>query len=327
MPTVLITGSSGFIGMHCAIRFIKAGWNVIGLDNMNDYYSVNLKKRRVCEIEKISSKFPNDFVLFEADLNSAVWKDLSAYHFDAVIHLAAQAGVRYSISNPRVYLESNILGFQSVIDFVVDQSIERFVYASSSSVYGKSSRQPFNEYESCNKPESYYAATKMSNELVAQAYFKTKNLDSIGLRFFTVYGPWGRPDMAPFLFADAAINGETINVFNHGNQSRDFTYIDDIVEGIFLSVENFDRIKGAEIFNIGFGSPTLLLDFIAQIEFSTGNTLSKIFVDAQAGDVDVTFADTTKFVSTFGYAPKVGLSKGVANFIEWHKSQYESPYN
>ena len=324
MPRVLITGVAGFIGMHTSIRFLKEGWDVHGLDNMNDYYSVDLKRARINEIMKALQDSNNSFHFFKEDLNSNVWDVLSAYEYDAVVHLAAQAGVRYSIENPRAYLESNVLGFQKVIEFVESKPIGRFVYASSSSVYGKSSVQPFSESEACNQPESYYAATKKSNELMAQSYFKTKGLNSIGLRFFTVYGPWGRPDMAPFLFAKAAYKGETIKVFNHGNQKRDFTYVGDIVEGIFLSVKNFDKVKGAEIFNIGYGSPTGLMDFIASIESATGRELNKTYVSAQLGDVEVTYANTQKLESTFGYSPRVGLAEGVLKFIEWFKDYYEN---
>lgn len=321
---VLITGAAGFIGMHTSIRFLSADWDVIGLDNMNDYYSVELKKRRVDEIIKVARHSKNDFLLIKEDLNSNVWKRLARYKFDAVVHLAAQAGVRYSIENPWAYIQSNVLGFQNIIDFVEGQSIDRFVYASSSSVYGKFSEQPFTEFESCNQPESYYAATKKSNELMAHSYFKTKGINSIGLRFFTVYGPWGRPDMAPYLFADAALKRIPIEVFNHGNQKRDFTYVSDVVEGVYLSVKKFNRVSGSEIFNIGYGSPTGLMDFITQIELASGRELQKSFVDAQLGDVEVTFANTTKFESIFGYSPKVGLEEGVRNFMQWFKIYNEN---
>lgn len=324
---VLITGVAGFIGMHTAIRFLKAGWEVIGLDNMNEYYSVDLKKDRITEINNVAMNSMKGFSFFKEDLNSNIWDELSEYNFDAVVHLAAQAGVRYSIENPRAYLESNVLGFQSVVEFVERHSISRFVYASSSSVYGKSSVQPFTETESCNLPESYYAATKKSNELMAQSYYKTKGVRSIGLRFFTVYGPWGRPDMAPYLFAKAAFKGEPIKVFNHGNQKRDFTYVGDIIEGIFLSVEDFHKVIGAEIFNIGYGAPTGLMDFISEIESATGRELEKSLVEAQLGDVVLTYADTKKLQSTFGYSPKVGLEEGVSNFIEWFKSYHENTYS
>lgn len=318
MPRVLITGAAGFIGMHTTIKFLSEGWEVFGLDNMNDYYSVDLKRKRIKEILHFSKQSKIYFRFFEEDLNSSVWSSFSDYRIDAVIHLAAQAGVRYSLENPGAYLQSNIHGFQKVIEFVEKHKIERFIYASSSSVYGKSSKQPFSELEACNKPESYYAATKISNELMAYSYFKTKGIHSVGLRFFTVYGPWGRPDMAPYIFAEAAFHERIIKVFNHGNQKRDFTYIDDIVEGIFLSVKRFDRIKGAEIFNIGYGSPTGLNEFINEIENATNRTLSKRYVDAQLGDVEVTFADTNKFQEYFEFKPKVELKKGVNKFIYWY---------
>lgn len=323
MPRLLITGSAGFIGMHTAIRFLNEGWDVIGLDNMNDYYSVGLKRSRVKEIRDVAKYELREFTLFESDLNSVIWDTLKKVKFDAVIHLAAQAGVRYSLEKPRAYLESNVLGFQSVIEFVKEQSIDCFVYASSSSVYGKSSKQPFCETEACNQPESYYAATKKSNELMAQSYYKTARVHSIGLRFFTVYGPWGRPDMAPFLFANAAFKDQTIKVFNHGRQKRDFTFIDDIVEGLYLSVENFHNVQGAEVFNLGFGSPVGLMEFITEIESATNKVLIKSFVDAQLGDVEITYADTKKFASTFNYSPKIGIAEGVSKFIDWYKSYYD----
>ena len=322
MPRVLITGAAGFIGMHTSIRFLREGWDVVGLDNFNDYYSVQLKRDRLNEVVKVSEDSKQEFVMYEKDLNSTVWDTLDKYNFDAVVHLAAQAGVRYSIDNPRVYLESNILGFQNVIEFVERQSIERFLYASSSSVYGKTSNQPFTESAACNNPESYYAATKRTNELMAQSYFKTKGLRSIGLRFFTVYGPWGRPDMAPFLFAHAAFKGSEINVFNHGNQKRDFTYVDDIVQGLFLILQNFDHTTEAEVLNIGFGAPTGLKEFISTIEIITEKRLSKNFVEAQVGDVDITYASIEKLSTKTGFSPKTSLNEGIKNFVEWYRSYY-----
>ena len=215
---VLITGAAGFIGMHASIRFLKEGWDVVGLDNMNDYYSVELKQNRVENIRVLAEELGRSFEMYEADLNSDVWKKLEYFDFEAIVHLAAQAGVRYSLENPRAYLESNILGFQSVLEFVSKTGIDRFVYASSSSVYGKNSIQPFTENAACDSPESYYASTKRANELMAKSYFNTQGVNSIGLRFFTVYGPWGRPDMAPMLFAKAGMNNKTIKVFNHGRR-------------------------------------------------------------------------------------------------------------
>lgn len=319
MPRVLITGAAGFIGMHTAIRFLRAGWEVIGLDNLNDYYTVVLKRDRVKEIDNISRKFGQLFRMFEADLNSDVWNELKSFDFQAIVHLAAQAGVRYSIENPNAYLESNVLGFHKVLDYVKETKVERFVYASSSSVYGKYSKQPFNEHEACNNPESFYAATKKMNEHMAKSYFNTHNVSSIGLRFFTVYGPWGRPDMAPMLFTKAAYDNEPIKVYNYGKQSRDFTYIDDIVDGIFSLIAMAKFPKFAEVCNIGNGSPVSLMNFIEQIEANTSCILKKDFVEAQKGDVAQTYADTTKLFNLTGYKPKTSLETGIEKFINWYK--------
>lgn len=323
MPRVLITGAAGFIGMHTSIRFLREGWDVIGLDNLNDYYSVSLKHDRLNEISKVSSKLKSSFQMFEADLNSSVWNDLETIDFDAMVHLAAQAGVRYSIENPRAYLESNILGFQSVLEFVSKKGIERFLYASSSSVYGKNSSQPFSEKAPCDSPESYYASTKRANELMAKSLFHTEGLSSIGLRFFTVYGPWGRPDMAPMLFARAGASGQTIKVFNHGKQERDFTYVDDIVEGIvkLTTMENFP--DQALVCNIGNGAPIGLMDFISILEKSMGIEFRKEFIDAQKGDVESTYADTTLLESLVDYKAKVGLEKGIPLFMNWYRSYFK----
>jgi len=320
MPRVLITGAAGFIGMHTSIRFLSEGWDVVGLDNMNNYYSVGLKRDRLKKITSEATKLERNFKMFEADLNSDIWNELKSYKFEALIHLAAQAGVRYSLENPDAYIYSNILGFQKVLNFVESKKITRFVYASSSSVYGKDSVPPFDESQPCDKPESYYASTKRSNELMAYSYYKTKEVSSLGLRFFTVYGPWGRPDMAPILFAQSADSKSKIKVFNHGNQKRDFTYIDDITEGIFrlLSKEGF--VKDAQVVNIGRGEPIGLLKFIEIIEKEMGLTIEKEFVDEQKGDVQVTFASTRKLQELIAYNPKTSLEEGVKRFIEWYKS-------
>ena len=323
MPRVLITGAAGFIGMHTAIRFLREGWDVVGLDNMNDYYSVALKRDRLAEIVNTANNLDNSFEMFEADLNSEVWEKFENLEFEATVHLAAQAGVRYSMENPRAYLESNILGFQSVLEFVSKKGIERFLYASSSSVYGKNSPQPFSEKAPCDSPESYYASTKRANELMAKSYFHTKGLSSIGLRFFTVYGPWGRPDMAPMLFAKAGNLDQTIKVFNHGKQERDFTYIDDIVEGIFLLATMEDFPYKALVCNIGNGAPVGLMDFIFILEKSMGKDLKKEFVDAQKGDVESTYADTTLLGSMVGYKASVGLNIGIPLFMEWYSAYYK----
>ena len=320
MPRVLITGAAGFIGMHTSIRFLKEGWDVVGLDNLNDYYSVKLKFDRLNEISNSASESRGNFKFFEADLNSKVWQELELINFDAIVHLAAQAGVRFSIENPRAYLESNILGFQSVLEFVSRKKIERFLYASSSSVYGMNSSQPFSENASCDSPESYYASTKRANELMAKSYFHTGDLSSIGLRFFTVYGPWGRPDMAPILFANAAKKGNPIKVFNHGNQKRDFTFIDDIVEGIF-SLTTLDEFpKDSLVVNIGNGAPVELMTFISLIEREMDVQLEKEYVNAQKGDVAVTFASTKILEELTGYKPIVNLEDGIKSLISWFKA-------
>lgn len=323
MPRVLITGAAGFIGMHTSIRFLHDGWEVVGLDNFINYYSVDLKRDRVKEITNVASKLGQGFIMFESDLNSDVWNELKSYEFEAIVHLAAQAGVRYSIENPYAYLESNVFGFQKVLDFVKTTQVNRFLYASSSSVYGKTSVQPFKETEACNNPESYYAATKKMNELMAKSYFQVHKISSIGLRFFTVYGPWGRPDMAPMLFADAAFNNKKIRVFNYGKQSRDFTFIDDIVEGIFRLIKLKTFPSGARVCNIGNGAPIKLLDFIKHIEEATSIELKKELVEAQKGDVAHTYADTTSLKGLIGYQPKTDLYQGVYYFINWYKKYFK----
>jgi len=327
MPRVLITGAAGFIGMHTSIRFLREGWEVIGLDNFNDYYSVDLKRDRITEVYSIAKNLGKEFKLLEADLNSGVWEKIETFDFDVVVHLAAQAGVRYSLINPQAYLESNILGFQRVLDFVEKKRISRFLYASSSSVYGKNSRQPFDESQPCDEPESYYAATKRSNELMAYSYYKTKGVGSIGLRFFTVYGPWGRPDMAPMLFLSAAFENKAIKVFNHGNQSRDFTFIDDIVTGIYRLSMISTFPTSAIVCNIGNGSPVSLMEFIRLIEKESKTSLKKEMLPEQTGDVAITFASTEKLKKLINYYPKVKLEEGISIFVQWYKDFYTPTKN
>lgn len=326
MPRVLITGAAGFIGMHTSIRFLKEGWDVVGLDNMNNYYSVRLKEDRLIQIELIANSVNKEFTFFRSDLNSDVWDSLEKSKYDCLIHLAAQAGVRYSLENPRAYLDSNVYGFLRVLEFVKKKAITNFLYASSSSVYGKSHVQPLKESQDLSKPESYYAATKIMNELMAHTAFKVDGVSSIGLRFFTVYGPWGRPDMAPMIFTNAAFEKKRIKVYNYGNQKRDFTFVDDIVEGIFQLVKSNNQgmltYPVCEIFNIGQGAPSSLTDFIEQIENYTGNTLNKIMVPEQPGDVKETFADTKKLQGIIGAFHKVTLSVGLKRFIAWYKEYH-----
>ncbi len=267
------------------------------------------------------------FTFYYGDIsNKYIWDDLKQFCVDKVIHLAAQAGVRYSIINPDAYVQSNVIGFQNLLEFCCSQSINGILYASSSSVYGKDSEQPFSETESCNHPESFYAATKKFNEASAYSYFKTKNLSSIGLRFFTVYGPWGRPDMAPMIFADLARRGKKIPVFNYGNQKRDFTFVDDIVQAIVLLFEKMLSVKmeGADVINIGRGEPIGLNDFIDLLEKYFNKKIMRDYIEAQPGDVSITFADTKKLFNYISYFPYTPLQEGLEKFCEWHKSYFNS---
>ena len=321
MPRVLITGAAGFIGMHTSIRFLREGWDVIGLDNMNDYYSVVLKKDRLKEIRDVSKKTGFSFEMFEADLNSNVWEKLGGLDFDSVIHLAAQAGVRYSLENPMAYVDSNIRGFQKALEFVNRNRINQFLYASSSSVYGMDTEEPFNENSPCNSPESYYAATKKANELMAHAYFKTHKISSVGLRFFTVYGPWGRPDMAPLKFLKAAYQNREVEIYNHGKQLRDFTYISDVVDSIYKI--NQIPFTGNHIINVGKGQPDMLLNFVENIELISGRTLQKNFVDRKVGDVTSTYADITLLKSYISEYNPIDLHEGLEYLNSWYVSYYD----
>lgn len=323
---VLITGIAGFIGFHVAQELLKCGDEIVGIDNLNNYYDPQLKIARLAQLgikitDQDKSFYNTNLTFFNCgveDLNT--WVKLSTYNFDLVIHLAAQAGVRYSIENPAAYIQSNVVGFGHVLDYCVQNKIEKLIYASSSSVYGNSSVPPYTEDQNCVDPESLYAATKRTNELMALTYYKTSGIKSIGLRFFTVYGPWGRPDMAPMIFANAAFARQPIKVYNEGNQRRDFTYIDDIVEGIVHCI-SLD-VQGSEILNIGRGSSINLMDFIHEIELNFNHTFEKIFMPAQPGDVTETHCSTKKLERLTGYKPKVALSDGIREFSHWYKSYY-----
>jgi UDP-glucuronate 4-epimerase len=322
MPRVLITGAAGFIGMHTAIHFLKEGWAVVGIDNFNEYYSSSLKRDRVTEIAKVAKSLRIEFLMKESDLNSDIWRNLHQLNIDAVVHLAAQAGVRYSIENPRAYLESNILGFQSVLEFVNENKIHKFLYASSSSVYGKNSTQPFLETESCNMPESYYAATKKSNELMAYAYYKTKGQSSLGLRFFTVYGPWGRPDMAPHIFLEKAFKRESIDIFNYGRQKRDFTFVDDVVDAIYKLTVDIDFSDVCNVLNIGRGQPTKLMDFVLLLEQHLEQDIIKNLVKPQPGDVEETYASTMNLSHYVPELVQTSLDEGIDKFVKWFRDYY-----
>lgn len=327
---ILITGAAGFIGFHCT-KLLKNQYNVIGLDNINDYYDVNLKYARLNELGVNKNNIQYNKII-KSDNFSFIKLDLNDYEnlkklfenekFDYVIHLAAQAGIRYSIQNPRCYISSNIDGFFNILECCKEFNIQKTIYASSSSVYGNTDKIPFSENTNINSPESLYAVTKISNELLAHIYNKMYSSSLLGLRFFTVYGPYGRPDMAPFIFTKSILNNQQINVFNYGNLYRDFTYIDDIVNAI-KKLLDYNFINKHEIFNIGKGSPIKLLDFIETIEEEIGIKANKNLCEMQKGDVYTTFANTTKLKSAIGYEPVIDIKEGVHNFIKWYKQFYK----
>jgi len=345
---ILVTGAGGFIGFHLSQKLLERGDEVIGLDNINDYYDVNLKYARLNElgIEK-SSILENQLVISSDSNFSFIKMDLSDREnmnklfeqesFDAVCNLAAQAGVRYSIENPHAYIDSNVVGFMNILEGCRHHGVENLSYASSSSVYGLNKSQPFKTTDHTDHPVSLYASTKKSNEMMAHTYSHLYNISTTGLRFFTVYGPWGRPDMAPMLFTDAILNNRPINVFNHGNMSRDFTYIDDIVDGIIKVIDNpakSDKSWSAtepkpdsssapyRIYNIGNNAPVSLMSFISEIETSVGVIAEKKFMEMQDGDVESTYADTSGLINDFNYKPFTPLNKGINEFVIWFKNFY-----
>ena len=340
MKTYFITGSSGFIGSNLAKRILNEEDNVlvIGLDNMNNYYDVKIKEWRLAQLNKF-----DNFKFIKGDLadKETVENIFKEYHPNIVVNLAAQAGVRYSITNPDAYIQSNLIGFYNILECCRNYPVEHLVYASSSSVYGSNKKVPYSTDDKVDNPVSLYAATKKSNELMAHSYSKLYNIPSTGLRFFTVYGPAGRPDMAYFGFTNKLINGETIKIFNYGNCKRDFTYIDDIVEGIIRVMKKAPEKKNGEdglpippykIYNIGNSHPENLLDFvqILQEELIRAGVLPKDYdfeahkelVPMQAGDVPITFADTTPLERDFGFKPSTTLRDGLRKFAEWYKAFY-----
>jgi len=347
---ILITGTAGFIGFHTANKFIKEGFEVIGLDSINDYYDKNLKYDRLKEtgIEKQeieyaeitqSSKYKNySFIKLQLEDKNEILKLFKEQKFDFVCHLAAQAGVRYSIENPYVYFHSNINGFLNIIEASKRNKVKHLVYASSSSVYGLNEDMPFSVSQNVDHPLSLYAATKKSDELIAHAYSHLFNLPTTGLRFFTVYGPWGRPDMALFIFAKAILENKPINVFNNGDMMRDFTYVDDIVEGIFRVVnkpaeanpnwsgknpEPENSSAPYKLYNIGNGNPVQLMNYIKAAEDALGKTAEKNFMPMQPGDVQKTFADVSALERDFNYKPNTPVEKGVGEFIKWYREYYK----
>lgn len=334
---ILITGVAGFIGFHLSKTLLEKGHHVVGLDNINSYYDVNLKYARLKELgiqrnqakvflEMNKSTVQNfNFTFIRMNLEDE--KNLQTLFkdeiFDLVCNLAAQAGVRYSIENPQVYIDSNIQGFLNVLECCRHNQVSRLVYASSSSVYGNSTLVPFKEEDQIDSPVSLYAATKKSNELMAHTYSHLYGFQTIGLRFFTVYGPWGRPDMAMFLFVKAILNDEPIKVFNHGDLSRDFTYIDDIVAGIVSTLyQNSIENEIYQLYNIGNNKPVQLLDFIEAIENTIGKQAFKEMLPMQDGDVGRTWADVSKLMRNFNYKSNTTITKGVEKFVEWYKTFY-----
>lgn len=334
---VLVTGAAGFIGFHLSKKLIALGYEVVGLDNINDYYDVNLKYGRLNELgiakdaiayNAFVSSTQSTFKFIKLNLDDRENMDLlfSKEHFNLVCNLAAQAGVRYSLEQPFKYLDSNVSGFLCVLENCRNYNIDKLIYASSSSVYGLNEKIPFSTSDAVDHPISLYAATKRANELMAHTYSHLFHIKTIGLRFFTVYGPWSRPDMAMFLFTDAILNDQPIQVFNNGNLSRDFTYIDDIVDGIYGIIAAFeqDAVKeNYKLYNIGNSKPVQLLDFIEAIEATTHKKAIKEMLPMQAGDVAQTWADVQDLADDFNYHPKTDVKKGVAEFVAWFRSYYK----
>ncbi len=332
---ILVTGAAGFIGFHTIEKLLIEGFEVVGLDNINDYYSPKLKYDRLKESgiqqEEVewtlltqSIKYPAyRFVRMDIENKQQLSDLFKSENFNYVINLAAQAGVRYSIENPDAYIQSNIVGFANILECCRHNGVNKLLYASSSSVYGNSVNTPFSTDQRVDNPISLYAATKKSNELMAFTYSHLYDLETIGLRFFTVYGPWGRPDMAMFLFTDAILNDKPINVFNNGDLSRDFTYVDDIVKGISLIVHDELNIEKYKLFNIGNSSPVQLIHFIEEIEKTTGKVAEKVMLPMQAGDVNQTWADVEELKFKYGYNPSFSVKEGVKHFVNWYKDYYK----
>ena len=329
---ILVTGTAGFIGFYVTKALAELGHEIIGLDNISDYYDVNLKYGRLNEnginASDIvyntycqSSKYPNyHFIRLNVEDKENLYKVYDQHRFDKVCHLAAQPGVRYSIENPYAYIDSNIVGFLHILEGCRHYKVQHLVFASSSSVYGNNNSIPFSEKDRVDEPVSLYAATKRSNELMAYTYSHLYEFQLTGLRFFTVYGPWGRPDMAPMLFADAIIQGKYIKVFNNGELYRDFTYVDDIAEGVSkVLLSNMSHKNKYALYNIGCSQPVHLIDFIRILEAHLGKKAKMEFLPMQSGDVYKTYADTTLLERDFNYKPKIKLEQGIKKFIQWHK--------
>ncbi len=331
---VLVTGAAGFIGFHVSKYLMKRGDEVFGIDNINDYYDPNIKLGRLDMLREFDTF---SFEKMDISDKEAMENLFKTQKFDAVINLAAQAGVRYSLENPHVYMESNIVGFLNVLEGVRHHKINHLVYASSSSVYGANTLQPFSEHHNIDHPVSLYAASKKANELMAHSYSHLYDMKTTGLRFFTVYGPWGRPDMALFLFAKGILEGKPINIFNNGDMIRDFTYIDDIVEGIVRVMDNppsgnpewsgdnpdpATSYTNYRVFNIGNNSPVKLMDFVEAIENAVGKKAIKNFMPMQPGDVPSTCADVSELEKEVGFKPATSIQQGIDNFVAWYREYF-----
>ncbi|MGZ8165303.1 MAG: NAD-dependent epimerase [Methylobacter sp.] len=331
---ILVTGAAGFIGSTLGIRLLERGDEVVGIDNLNDYYDVNLKLAR---LERLRDYKRFKFVKLEIADREGVENLFAKEKVQRVMHLAAQAGVRYSITNPHAYIDSNIVGFINILEGCRHNAIEHLAYASSSSVYGANTKMPFSIHDNIDHPVSLYAASKKANELMAHTYSHLYHLPTTGLRFFTVYGPWGRPDMSLFMFTRNIIEGKPIDVFNYGNHRRDFTYIDDIVEGVIRVIDKPAQVNASwasenpdpgtskapyRIYNIGNNKPVNLLEFIETLEKCLGKEAIKNFLPLQAGDVPDTYADVSDLVNDLGYKPATLLENGIKNFVEWYKGFY-----
>jgi len=338
MSKILVTGAAGFIGMHVTLALLARGDEVVGIDNLNDYYDPQLKRDRIAHIGQQPNAARFRFRLQDIADNQPLQDLFTHERFDRVVHLAAQAGVRYSLTNPHAYAQSNLVGFVNILEACRHHQIGHLVYASSSSVYGGNTRMPFSEEDAVDHPVSLYAATKKANELMAHTYSHLYGLPTTGLRFFTVYGPWGRPDMAPMLFTKAILAGEAIKVFNHGDMRRDFTYIDDIVAGVIGTLDrapepdpDFNRDTPSasaswapyRVFNIGHSEPVALMDFIQTLEKILQRTATKTLLPMAPGDVAATYADVSALAQWTGVNPHTGIEEGIARFADWYQSYFK----
>ena len=338
---ILITGSAGFIGYHLSLKLIELGFNIVGIDNLNSYYDINLKNARLSRLKEAASKHKDilaDFIKVDLVDKNLIDEVFNHYKPDVVVHLAAQAGVRYSLTNPAEYINSNLLGFGNILENLRRVKVKNFIYASSSSVYGGNKKVPFSEKDPVNHPISLYAATKKSNELMAHSYSHLYGIPSTALRLFTVYGPWGRPDMAPMIFTKSIFSGNPIDIFNFGNMKRDFTYIDDVILTIIELINkpatsdiqfNRDNPNPStswachRIFNLGSNNPIELNTFINLLENEIGKKANKNFIKMQPGDIQETFSDNELVYEWSGYKERTTINKGIRNFIDWYKEFYK----